>query len=54
MKINPLAGKPAPESILVDIPRLITAYFSNKPDVKIASQKVSFGFFITYCSTSLQ
>ena len=43
MKISPLAGKPAPESILVDIPRLITAYFSNKPDVKIVSQKVSFG-----------
>ncbi len=43
MNISPLAGKPAPQSILVDIPKLITAYFSNKPDVKIASQKVSFG-----------
>ncbi len=43
MNISPLAGKPAPQSILVDIPKLITAYFSNKPDVKMAGQKVSFG-----------
>lgn len=43
MKISPLAGKPAPQNILTDIPKLITAYFSNKPDVKIVSQKVSFG-----------
>ncbi len=43
MKISPLAGKPAPEDIMVDIPRLITAYFSNKPDLKIDSQKVAFG-----------
>jgi phosphoglucomutase len=41
--LNPLAGKPAPRSSLVDVPRLITAYYSERPDVSIASQKVAFG-----------
>ena len=31
-RINPLAGKPAPAASLVDIPRLITAYYSERPD----------------------
>ncbi|HLI86383.1 MAG TPA: phosphoglucomutase (alpha-D-glucose-1,6-bisphosphate-dependent), partial [Bryobacteraceae bacterium] len=43
MAIHPLAGQPAPVSMLVDVPRLITAYYTQKPDVSIASQKVSFG-----------
>ena len=41
--LNPLAGKPAPRSSLVDIPRLITAYYSERPDVAVVSQKVAFG-----------
>src|SRR3984885_7960713 len=41
--INPLAGKPAPASLLVNIPRLVTAYFSGVPDPAIAAQRVSFG-----------
>jgi phosphoglucomutase len=41
--LNPLAGKPAPRSSLVDVPRLITAYYSERPDVSIAAQKVAFG-----------
>ena len=41
--LNPLAGKPAPRSSLVDIPRLITAYYSERPDVSVVSQKVAFG-----------
>ncbi|PYD75522.1 phosphoglucomutase (alpha-D-glucose-1,6-bisphosphate-dependent) [Novacetimonas pomaceti] len=41
--ISPLAGKPAPASILVNIPRLMTAYFTGKPDPKIPTQRVSFG-----------
>jgi phosphoglucomutase len=41
--VNPLAGKPAPRNSLVDVPRLVTAYYSERPDVSIASQKVSFG-----------
>jgi phosphoglucomutase len=42
-KINPLAGHPAPAASLVDIPRLITAYYSERPDPGIAGQRVSFG-----------
>lgn len=43
MSISPLAGKPAPESILVNVPRLITAYYTLIPDPAIRSQRVSFG-----------
>jgi len=42
-KISPLAGKPAPASLLVNVPRLITAYYSCTPDPAIPSQRVSFG-----------
>lgn len=41
--INPLAGKPAPLNMLVDVPRLITAYYSETPDPTIAAQRVAFG-----------
>ncbi len=40
--LNPLAGKPAPRNLLVDVPRLITAYYSERPDVSVVSQKVAF------------
>ncbi|HWG06917.1 MAG TPA: glycoside hydrolase family 15 protein [Beijerinckiaceae bacterium] len=40
---NPLAGKPVPSSLLVNVSRLVTAYFSNVPDPAIAAQRVSFG-----------
>ena len=43
MKISPLAGKPAPLGILVDVPRLVTAYYNGQPDPKIAAQRVAFG-----------
>jgi phosphoglucomutase len=43
VSISPLAGKPAPQSILVNVPRLVTAYYSRKPDPEIASQRVKFG-----------
>jgi phosphoglucomutase len=43
MKLNPLAGKPAPLSILVNVPRLITAYYKEIPDPGIATQRVAFG-----------
>jgi phosphoglucomutase len=42
-KIHPLAGKPAPRDLLVNVPKLITAYFSERPDPGIAEQKVAFG-----------
>ena len=43
MTISPKAGKPVDESMLVNIPRLITAYYSLQPDPAIASQRVAFG-----------
>ena len=42
-RISPLAGKPVPRSMLVNIPRLVTAYFALAPDPAIASQRVAFG-----------
>ena len=43
MKISPLAGKPAPSEILVNVPRLVTAYFSEVPDPSVPGQRVVFG-----------
>jgi phosphoglucomutase len=42
-RINPLAGRAAPAASLVDIPRLVTAYYSERPDPDIAAQRVAFG-----------
>ncbi|MGV8996172.1 MAG: phosphoglucomutase (alpha-D-glucose-1,6-bisphosphate-dependent) [Parvibaculaceae bacterium] len=42
-QINPLAGKPALPSMLVDVPRLVTAYFTRTPDPTVPSQRVVFG-----------
>jgi phosphoglucomutase len=41
--ISSIAGKPVPPSLLVNVPRLVTAYFTQAPDPSIASQHVSFG-----------
>jgi phosphoglucomutase len=43
MAISPLAGKPAPRDILANIPRLVTAYFADRPDPDDPSQQVAFG-----------
>jgi phosphoglucomutase len=43
MSIHPLAGKAVPQTMLVNIPRLISAYYLNTPDAKEPSQKVVFG-----------
>src|SRR5947207_1375551 len=40
---NPLAGKTAPPSMLVNVPRLMTAYFTGRPDPNVAAQRVAFG-----------
>jgi len=42
-RISPLAGKPAPMSVLVDVAKLVSAYFSERPDPTIAAQRVVFG-----------
>ncbi len=43
MALSPLAGKPAPAHLLVDLERLEKAYFDRSPDPADASQRVSFG-----------
>ncbi len=43
MNISPLAGKPAPDSLLVDIDKLLTAYFELQPDPGVTTQRVAFG-----------
>src|ERR1700689_418792 len=43
MNPSPLAGKPAPAAILVNVPRLITAYYALRPDAAIRAQRVAFG-----------
>ena len=43
MAIHPLAGQPAPTSILVDVSKLIAAYSSEQPDAMIREQRVAFG-----------
>jgi phosphoglucomutase len=41
--VNPLAGKPAPAGSLVDVPRLVTAYYTERPDPAVAAQRIAFG-----------
>ena len=43
MKISPLAGKPAPLGILIDVPRLVSAYYTGLPDPAVPAQRVAFG-----------
>ena len=42
-EINPLAGKTVDPSMLVNVPRLVTAYFAGKPDPSVRAQRVAFG-----------
>lgn len=43
MSLHPLAGKPAPQSILINVPRLVSAYYTSHPDVSDNTQQVAFG-----------
>jgi phosphoglucomutase len=43
VKVNPLAGKPAEVSMLVDVPKLVTAYYTDIPDPSVPPQRVAFG-----------
>jgi phosphoglucomutase len=43
MKVSPRAGKPAEASELVDVPRLVTAYYTEVPDPSVPAQRVAFG-----------
>jgi phosphoglucomutase len=43
MKVDPRAGKLPPPSLLVNVPRLITAYYTLRPDMSVPEQRVAFG-----------
>ncbi|MDQ2768400.1 MAG: phosphoglucomutase (alpha-D-glucose-1,6-bisphosphate-dependent) [Gemmatimonadota bacterium] len=43
MKVSPLAGHPPPASMLLDVSKLITAYYTEVPDAAVPAQRVSFG-----------
>jgi phosphoglucomutase len=43
MPLHELAGKPTPRSMLINVPRLVSAYYTHKPDVSDLNQRVSFG-----------
>ena len=42
-QVHRLAGKPAPESLLVNVPKLVTAYYAEHPDPSEAAQRLVFG-----------
>src|SRR5260370_13634497 len=43
MPVSPLAGKPAPKDMLIDLAQLERAYFERRPDLSDPNQLVSFG-----------
>jgi phosphoglucomutase len=43
VKVNPAAGKPADPTILVNVPKLVTAYYAFRPDPSDPRQRVAFG-----------
>ncbi len=43
MAISPLAGKPAPKEMLIDVGRLTNEYYTRKPDMSDPNQRVQFG-----------
>jgi phosphoglucomutase len=43
MAVHPLAGKPAPRELLVNVPRLVSAYYTLRPDPEDPGQRVAFG-----------
>ncbi len=43
MKISPLAGHPPPATMLLDVAKLVTAYYAEIPDPSVPGQRVAFG-----------
>ncbi|MGB7479481.1 MAG: phosphoglucomutase (alpha-D-glucose-1,6-bisphosphate-dependent) [Burkholderiaceae bacterium] len=42
-EIHPLAGRPAPPALLIDVPRLVARYYADVPDPALPAQRVAFG-----------
>jgi phosphoglucomutase len=43
MSVHELAGRPAPREILVNVPRLVAAYYTRRPDPENPAERVAFG-----------
>src|SRR5271169_2958257 len=43
MEVSPFAGKPADPSILIDVSKLVSAYYARQPDPSVPAQRVVFG-----------
>jgi phosphoglucomutase len=43
MSVSPLAGERAPQSLLIDVPRLVSAYYEERPDPALPQHRVHFG-----------
>src|SRR5215470_17410173 len=43
MPVSPWAGKPADPSLLTNVPRLVTAYYTGRPDPSVPGQRIVFG-----------
>src|SRR6266850_2771480 len=43
MKVDPRAGKPPAAAMLVNVPQLMTAYYTQRPEVSVPAQRVAFG-----------
>jgi len=43
MKVSPFAGKPAEPAMLVNVPKLVTAYYTEVPDPEVPEQRIMFG-----------
>jgi len=43
MPVSPYAGKPADPSLLINVPRLVTAYYTGRPDPSVPGERVAFG-----------
>jgi phosphoglucomutase len=41
--VTPLAGLPVPRGLLVDVAKLVTAYFADRPDPSVREERVAFG-----------
>src|SRR6267378_4142688 len=57
MKISPLAGHPPPQAMLLDVAKLVTAYYAEIPDPSVPAQRVGFdthALSVPACTTAVE
>jgi len=54
MAISPLAGKPVDPSMLINVPRLVTVYYTGRPDPSVPGQRVTSDFKIAHVTVQLE